>query len=37
LTFATTGVPPGVYYVRIRAVGADGLAGEASNEVVVRR
>jgi uncharacterized Zn-binding protein involved in type VI secretion len=36
LTFATT-VPPGVAYVRIRAVGADGIAGEASNEIVVRR
>ena len=36
LTFATT-APPGVYYVRVRAVGADGIAGEASNEIVVRR
>jgi hypothetical protein len=36
LTFATT-APPGVYYVRIRAVGVDGIAGEASNEIVVRR
>ena len=37
LTFATTAPPPGVYYVRIRAVGADGVAGEASNEVVIRQ
>ena len=36
LTFATT-APPGVGYVRIRAVGADGIAGEASNEIVVRK
>ncbi|HQZ39791.1 MAG TPA: hypothetical protein PLH72_12210 [Vicinamibacterales bacterium] len=33
----TTTAPPGVYYVRVRAVGADGTAGDASNEVVVRR
>lgn len=36
LRFTTT-APPGVYYVRVRAVGADGTAGDASNEVIVRR
>jgi len=36
LRFTTT-APPGVYYVRVRAVAADGTAGEASNEIVVRR
>jgi predicted phage tail protein len=35
-TFSTT-APPGVYYVRVRAVSAYGVAGEASNEIVVRR
>jgi hypothetical protein len=35
-SFATT-APPGVYYVRVRAVDASGRAGEASNEVIVRR
>ncbi|MGE4225915.1 MAG: hypothetical protein AB7I23_21420 [Vicinamibacterales bacterium] len=33
-TFAVPGVPPGIYYVRVRAVGAGG-ASPASNEVVV--
>jgi predicted phage tail protein len=32
--FATV-APAGVYYVRVRAVGADGVAGESSNEIVV--
>lgn len=36
LTFTTT-APPGVYYVRVRAVDAAGVAGEASNEIVVRK
>jgi hypothetical protein len=36
-TTFTTVAPPGVYYVRVRAKGADGSAGEASNEVIVRR
>ena len=35
-TFSTT-APPGVYYVRVRAVSAYGVAGQASNEIVVRR
>lgn len=35
-SFRTT-APPGVYYVRVRGVGPDGVAGEASNEIVVRR
>jgi hypothetical protein len=29
-------VPNGVYYVRVRAVGADGIPGPPSNEVVVQ-
>jgi hypothetical protein len=33
-SFTTTGVPPGVYYVRVRAVGVGGV-GPAGNEVVV--
>lgn len=36
LRFTTT-APPGTYYVRVRAVGADGVAGDASNEVIIRR
>ncbi|MCC7125141.1 MAG: fibronectin type III domain-containing protein [Acidobacteria bacterium] len=36
-TSFTTTAPAGVYYVRVRGVGADGVAGEASNEIVVRR
>lgn len=35
-TFTTT-APPGVYYVRVRALDASGVAGEASNEIVVRK
>src|SRR5690606_8106207 len=35
-TFTTT-APPGVYYVRVRAVDASGVAGQASNEIVVRK
>jgi predicted phage tail protein len=35
-SFATI-APPGIYYVRVRAVDASGRAGEASNEIVVRR
>jgi hypothetical protein len=37
VTSFTTTAPPGVYYVRVRAWSADGAAGEASNEIVVRR
>lgn len=33
-TFATSGVPPGRYYVRVRAL-STGVAGAPSNEVVV--
>jgi hypothetical protein len=36
-TSFTTTAPPGTYYVRVRAVSADGRAGTASNEIVVRR
>jgi hypothetical protein len=36
-TTFTTVAPPGIHYVRVRAKGADGSAGEASNEIVVRR
>jgi hypothetical protein len=33
-TFVATGVPPGTYYVRARAIGVGGL-GPAGNEIVV--
>ena len=33
-TFSTSGVPPGTYYVRVRASGPGGV-GPAGNEVVV--
>jgi hypothetical protein len=33
-TFSTAGVPPGVYYVRVRALGMAGV-GPAGNEVVI--
>ncbi len=36
-TSFTTTAPSGTYYVRVRAVASNGVAGEASNEVVVRR
>jgi hypothetical protein len=36
LTFTTT-APPGVYYVRVRALDSKGAAGNASNEIVVRK
>jgi hypothetical protein len=36
LTFATS-IQQGEYHVRVRAISAGGLAGEASNEIVVRR
>jgi len=35
-SFVTT-APPGTYYVRVRGVSANGTAGAASNEVIVRR
>jgi hypothetical protein len=35
-TLTVNGVPSGVYYVRVRAVGPDNIAGPASNEIVVR-
>ena len=35
-SFMTT-APAGTYYVRVRAVAANGVAGDASNEVVVVR
>jgi predicted phage tail protein len=34
-TSLVTGVPPGVYYVRIRAVNGNGVSGP-SNEVAVQ-
>jgi predicted phage tail protein len=37
MTSFTTTAPPGIYYVRVRGWSIDGAAGEASNEVVVRR
>ena len=36
-TSFTTTAPAGTYYVRVRAVASNGVAGDASNEVVVRR
>jgi titin len=33
----TTTVGPGNYFVRVRAVAADGTAGDASEEIIVRR
>jgi hypothetical protein len=36
LVLVVTNVPSGVYYVRVRGVGPDGIAGPASNEIVVR-
>jgi hypothetical protein len=35
-SFVTT-APPGTYYVRVRGVSANGTAGAASNEIIVRR
>jgi hypothetical protein len=34
-SYTASPVPPGVYFVRIRAVGGDGTLSAASNEVVV--
>jgi len=36
LVLLVDNVPGGVYYVRVRAIGPDGLPGPASNEIVVR-
>jgi hypothetical protein len=35
-TLVVNGVPAGVYYVRVRAVGPDNVPGPASNEIEVR-
>ena len=36
LSLIVNNVPNGTYYVRVRAIGSDGIPGPASNEIVVR-
>jgi uncharacterized protein YjdB len=36
VTYVASAVPPATYYVRVRAHGADGQIGAASNEVIAR-